>query len=101
MFRAMHYYPGSFKEPPRHFKLVTSKYVGTKSKSREVIFVGCQIMENGMWVGQSCHHLADKPFSKKLGEVMKNLGIKSVVDLGCGQGQYIKELSMLLGSGNT
>ena len=58
-------------------------------------------MENGMWVGQSCHHLADKPFSKKLGQVMKNLGIKSVVDLGCGQGQYIKELSMLLGSGNT
>ena len=57
-------------------------------------------MENGMWVGQSCHHLADKPFSQKMGELMNNLGIKSVVDLGCGQGQYIKELSLLLGSGN-
>ena len=54
-------------------------------------------MKNGMWVGKSCHHVADESFVNGLAELMKEMGLKSVVDLGCGQGQYIKQLSVVLG----
>ena len=54
-------------------------------------------MKNGMWVGQSCHHVADLNFGKGLAAMMKEMGLKSVVDLGCGQGHYIKLLSVALG----
>lgn len=54
-----------------------------------------------MWVGQNCHHVADQPFGNELGKVMKEKAIVSVVDLGCGQGQYIKQLSLALGNEKT
>ena len=54
-------------------------------------------MANGMWDGTNCHHIADGPFGRALGTLMNEMGVKSVVDLGCGQGQYIKQLSIALG----
>ena len=54
-------------------------------------------MKNVEWVGKSYHHVADQSFSKGLVILMKEMGLKSVVDLGCGQGQYINHLNMILG----
>ena len=58
-------------------------------------------MENGMWYGKNCNHVTDVSFGNELAKVMKERGIRSVVDLGCGRGHYIKQLAIALGNNDS
>ena len=41
----------------------------------------------------------DEGFGNELAKIMKERGVKSVLDLGCGKGHYIKQLATALGDG--
>lgn len=51
------------------------------------------IHKNGFWLNTSSDgHFFDKNLSKKIIEILKSEKIKTVVDLGCGKGEYAQQI---------
>lgn len=58
---------------------------------REPICAEREISEKGYWIGEvGDWHLTDWPLARAIAEFLRGEGVQSVVDFGCGEGDYVR-----------